>query len=68
MTVNVWKVIRLPFDTLRNGYRELRKALFTAERPEGRYLVVGTDVAATEAALADAGVDYEGVELTEPFP
>ena len=51
MSTNLWKVIRVPFDAVRYGYRELRKALFTAPRPSGTYLVVAATVDEVEAAL-----------------
>jgi hypothetical protein len=40
LSVNVWDLVRVPFDTVRRGYREMRKALFTTSRHDGMYLVV----------------------------
>ena len=51
MATNLWKAIRVPFDAIRYGYRELRKALFTAPRPSGTYLVAAASVDEVEAAL-----------------
>lgn len=51
MAVNPWDVIRLPFDLLRTGYRKLRKAVFTASRPLGRYLLVEATTDELEAEL-----------------
>ncbi|MFT4890573.1 MAG: hypothetical protein ACI9YT_001489 [Halobacteriales archaeon] len=51
MSINLWSVIRVPFDAVRYGYRELRKALFTASRPSGTYLVAAASVGEVEAAL-----------------
>ncbi|MFB6304175.1 MAG: hypothetical protein ABEH47_03340 [Haloferacaceae archaeon] len=43
--------VRVPFDAVRYAFRELRKALFTADRPTGVHLVVDATVAECEAAL-----------------
>lgn len=51
MPTNLWRAIRVPFDAVRFAYRELRKALFTAPRPEGQYFVVSGTVEDVEAAL-----------------
>lgn len=51
MAVNPREVVRLPFDQVRYGYRQLRKALFTADRPSGKYLVVDASTDEVEAAL-----------------
>jgi hypothetical protein len=51
MVLQLRNVIRLPYDTIRFAYRQLRKALFTAPRPTGRYLVADAPVSAVEAAL-----------------
>ena len=49
--VDLWDVVHVPFDAVRTGYRQLRKALFTAPRPSGEYLVVDRDVDDLEAEL-----------------
>lgn len=51
MAVNLWDVVRIPFDQIQYGYRQLRKALFTADRPGGKYLVVDGSTDEVEAAL-----------------
>jgi len=51
VSFNLWKAIRVPFDAVSYGYRELRKALFTAPRPSGTYVVVAGTVDEVEAAL-----------------
>ncbi|ESS02717.1 MAG: hypothetical protein A07HR67_02221 [uncultured archaeon A07HR67] len=49
--VNLWDIVDVPFDAVRTAYRQLRKALFTASRPSGEYLVVDRSVAALEGEL-----------------
>ena len=49
--VNLWDVVRVPFDAIRKGYRELRKVLFTASRPTGEYLVVDESIETIERHL-----------------
>lgn len=51
MRMNLWKVIRVPWDAIEYGYRELRKVLFSASRPTGRYFVVDADLDTIRAAL-----------------
>jgi hypothetical protein len=50
-SINIWDIVRIPFDVVRKGYRELRKALFTASRPSGEYFVVEQSVADLEREL-----------------
>lgn len=49
--MSLWNVIRVPFDAIRYGYRQFRKALFTAPRPSGPYYVVDAGVTDIESAL-----------------
>lgn len=49
--MNLWKVVRLPWDAIRYSYRELRKELFSRSRPTGRYFVVDASPDAIRAAL-----------------
>lgn len=49
--INLWDIVDIPFDAVRTAYRQLRKALFTASRPSGEYLVVDQSVAALEREL-----------------
>lgn len=49
--MTLWDVVRIPFDVIRDGYWELRKALFTASRPSGDYLVVDESVETIEREL-----------------
>jgi hypothetical protein len=51
--VNLWDAVRVPFDVVRHAYREFRKALFTADRPSGKYLVVDASIAEIERALGE---------------
>jgi hypothetical protein len=50
---NLWDVVRVPFDAIRYGFRELRKLLFRASRPSGEYLVVDRSVAEIEQVLGE---------------
>lgn len=45
------KLLQALFDTARYLLRELRKALFTADRPDGTYLAVDAPLREIEAAL-----------------
>jgi hypothetical protein len=49
--INLWDVVNVPFDAVRTAYRQLRKALFTASRPSGEYLVVDRTVPELEREL-----------------
>ncbi|MFC5277213.1 hypothetical protein ACFPM1_00325 [Halorubrum rubrum] len=49
--INLWEVVRVPFDAVVKGYRQLRKALFTASRPSGEYFVVDRTVPELERDL-----------------
>ncbi|MEF8828154.1 MAG: hypothetical protein V5A38_10000 [Halolamina sp.] len=49
--MSLWDVVRIPFDSVRNGFREFRKALFTASRPSGEYYVVDESVEGMEELL-----------------
>ncbi len=51
--MNLWDVVRVPFGAVRHGYRQLRKALFTASRPSGEYFVVDVSVEEVERALGE---------------
>lgn len=51
MRTNLWSVVRLPWDAIKNAYRKLRKHLFSGARPTGRYFLVEADTDAIEAAL-----------------
>lgn len=50
-SMNLWDVVHIPFDAIQYGYRQFRKALFTAPRPSGEYLVVDRSVEEIEAEL-----------------
>ncbi|ELZ37085.1 hypothetical protein C471_13521 [Halorubrum saccharovorum DSM 1137] len=52
-SINLWDVVHVPFDVVRDGYRQLRKALFTEARPSGEYFVVDRSVEEIEAALGE---------------
>jgi hypothetical protein len=52
-TTTLWDVVHVPFDAVRFGYRQFRKALFTAARPSGEYLVVDRPVPELEAELGE---------------
>jgi hypothetical protein len=49
--INLWDVVNVPFDAVRTAYRQMRKALFTASRPSGEYLVVDRTVPELEREL-----------------
>jgi len=51
--MTLWDVVRVPFSTVRYGYRQLRKALFTASRPSGAYLIVDVSIETIERALGE---------------
>jgi hypothetical protein len=51
--MTLWDVVRIPFDTVRRGYREFRKALFTASRPSGEYYVVDESVDGIQELLGE---------------
>jgi hypothetical protein len=53
VAVNVWDVVRVPFDAIRFAYKEFRKALFTASRPSGEHFVVDASVTEVERALGE---------------
>lgn len=48
---DVGRAIRVPFDVIRNAFRELRKALFRSPRPTGTYLVVDATTRELEESL-----------------
>ena len=43
-SINLWEAVHVPFDVIQDGYRKLRKALFTKPRPSGEYYVVDRSV------------------------
>jgi hypothetical protein len=51
VSVNVWDVVRLPFDTIRFLVRELRKRFFAGEPPTGRHFLVDAPIEEIVAAL-----------------
>lgn len=53
MAVSLWDVVRVPFGAVRYVYREFRKALFTAPRPSGEYLVTEASVEDVERGLGN---------------
>ena len=52
--MTLWDVVRIPFGAVKYAYREMRKALFTADRPSGEYLVVDATVQTVERELGEA--------------
>lgn len=51
VSVNLWDLIDVPFDVVRYGFQQIRKALFAAPRPSGEYLVVDRSVGELEEQL-----------------
>ena len=51
--MSLWDIVRVPFGAVRFAYREFRKALFTASRPSGEYLVVSSSIEDVERGLGE---------------